>query len=71
MDILKIKNIDIRFKDSMKQLYEEYSGIFENDLILEPISRTVVDLTESDDGDLVKKSKKHLRNPQIKGNGFT
>jgi len=61
MDILKIKNIDIRFKDSMKQLYEEYSGIFENDSILEPISRTVVDLTESDDGDLVKKSKKALK----------
>ena len=61
MDILKIKNIDIRFKDSMKQLYDEYSVIFQNDLLLEPICRTVVDLTESDDGDLVKKSKKVLK----------
>jgi len=38
------------FKDSMKQLYDEYSGIFKNDLIQEPISRSVVDITQSDDG---------------------
>jgi len=44
----------------MKQLYDEYSRIFKNDLVLEPISRTVVDLTQSDEGDLVKKSKKAL-----------
>jgi len=38
------------FKDSMKQLYDEYSEIFQNDFIQVPISRSVVDITQSDDG---------------------
>jgi len=33
MDILKIESIDIRFKDSMKKLYDKNSGKFQNDLL--------------------------------------
>jgi len=40
----------------MKLLYDEYSRIFQKDSILKPLSLTVVDLTQSDKGDHVKKS---------------
>jgi len=45
----------------MKLLDYEYSGIFQNDSILEPSSRTVVDLTQLDEGDLVNNSDKALK----------
>ena len=60
IDIMKTEEIDNIFEE-MKLLYDEYSGIFQNDSILEPLSRTVVDLTQLDEGDLVKKSKKALK----------
>jgi hypothetical protein len=60
IDIMKTEEIDNIFEE-MKLLYDEYSGIFQNDSILEPLSRTVVDLTLLDEGDLVKESKKVLK----------
>ena len=66
IDIMKTEEIDNIFEE-MKLLYDEYSGIFQNDSILEPLSRTVVDLT-LDEGDFVKKSKKALNKSPNKRN---
>ena len=48
MDILKNYNIyDIN--KEMKQIFDENSEQFQNDVILDRLSRTVVDLTEVED----------------------
>jgi len=43
-----IKSVNLIY-NGIKQLFDEYSGIFQNDSTLEPISRTIIDLTQSDD----------------------
>ena len=47
----------IEIIQGIKQVYDENSGIFETDSILESISRTVVDLTQTKDDDTNELSK--------------